>query len=143
VVKWPGLEADHSPPSSAEVKGVELYPHSPNTPSWRGAQLKHNQSMPCLLIIMHMVKCDILLNDKGMDKNEIHLSIMYPSLPNVFIPLQCSPLLLRKRSLEIRGESSINLVSPRHENVWGSGGMTAHSLALVGGEWSALPRGPG
>jgi hypothetical protein len=35
-----GREADHSPPSSAEVKElVELYVHSPNTPSWRSAQL--------------------------------------------------------------------------------------------------------
>jgi hypothetical protein len=35
-----GREADHSPPSSAEVKEwVELYLHSPNAPSWRGAQL--------------------------------------------------------------------------------------------------------
>jgi hypothetical protein len=35
-----GRESDHSPPSSAEVKEwVELYLHSPNTPSWRGAQL--------------------------------------------------------------------------------------------------------
>jgi hypothetical protein len=35
-----GREADHSPPSNAEVKDwVELYLHSPNTPSWRGAQL--------------------------------------------------------------------------------------------------------
>jgi hypothetical protein len=35
-----GREADHSPPSSAEVKEwVELYLHSPNTPSWRGVQL--------------------------------------------------------------------------------------------------------
>jgi hypothetical protein len=35
-----GREADHSPPSSAEVKEwVEMYLHSPNTPSWRGAQL--------------------------------------------------------------------------------------------------------
>jgi hypothetical protein len=41
-VKRPGCEADHSPPSSAEVKEcVELYLHSPNMPSWRGAQLKH------------------------------------------------------------------------------------------------------
>jgi hypothetical protein len=33
-VKRPGLEADHSPPSSAEVKEcVELYLHSPDTPS--------------------------------------------------------------------------------------------------------------
>jgi hypothetical protein len=37
-----GREADHSPPSSAEVKEwVELYPHSPNTPSWSGAQGEH------------------------------------------------------------------------------------------------------
>jgi hypothetical protein len=41
-VKRPGREADQSPPSSAEVKEwVELYLHSPNTPSWHGAQLKH------------------------------------------------------------------------------------------------------
>jgi hypothetical protein len=41
-VKRPGREAGHSPPSSAEVKEcVELYIHSPNMPSWGGAQLKH------------------------------------------------------------------------------------------------------
>jgi hypothetical protein len=41
-VKRPGREADHSPPSSAEVKEcVELYLHLPHTPSWRGSQLKH------------------------------------------------------------------------------------------------------
>jgi hypothetical protein len=35
-----GREADHSPPSSAEVKEwVELYLHSPSTPSRHGAQL--------------------------------------------------------------------------------------------------------
>jgi hypothetical protein len=34
----PGREADHSPPSGAEVKEfVELCFRSPNTPSWRGA----------------------------------------------------------------------------------------------------------
>jgi hypothetical protein len=33
-VKWPGRETDHSPPSSTEAKKyVELYLHSPNTPS--------------------------------------------------------------------------------------------------------------
>jgi hypothetical protein len=37
-IKRPGREADHSPPSSAEVKEcVELYLHFTNTPSWRGA----------------------------------------------------------------------------------------------------------
>jgi hypothetical protein len=45
VVKRPGREADHWHPSSAEVKGwVELYLHSPNSPSWRGAQLKHRDT---------------------------------------------------------------------------------------------------
>jgi hypothetical protein len=43
-VKRLGREADHSPPSSAEVKEcVELYPHSLSTPLWRGAQLKEAQ----------------------------------------------------------------------------------------------------
>jgi hypothetical protein len=37
-VKRPAGEADHSSPSSAEVKEcVELYPHSTNTSSWSGA----------------------------------------------------------------------------------------------------------
>jgi hypothetical protein len=37
-VKRPEREADHSPPCSAEVKEcMELYLHSPNMPSWRGA----------------------------------------------------------------------------------------------------------
>jgi hypothetical protein len=44
-VKWSWREADHSPPSSAEVKGwMELYHHSPNTPSWRGAPLKNRDN---------------------------------------------------------------------------------------------------
>jgi hypothetical protein len=41
-VKWPEREADPSPPSSVNVNEfVELYFHIPNTPSWRGVQLKH------------------------------------------------------------------------------------------------------
>jgi hypothetical protein len=44
-VKLPGREADNSPPSSVEVKEcVELYIHSLNTPSWRGAQSKHRDN---------------------------------------------------------------------------------------------------
>jgi hypothetical protein len=44
-VKRSGREGDDSPPSSAEVKEwVGLYLHSPNTPSWRGAQLKHRDN---------------------------------------------------------------------------------------------------
>jgi hypothetical protein len=42
---FPEGEADHSPPSSAEVKEcVELYLQSPNTPSWCGARLKHRDN---------------------------------------------------------------------------------------------------
>jgi hypothetical protein len=38
-------EADHSPPSSAQVKEwVELYLHSSNTPSWRGAQIRYRDN---------------------------------------------------------------------------------------------------
>jgi hypothetical protein len=37
-VNRPGREADHSPPSNAEVKdSVELYLHSTSTSSWRDA----------------------------------------------------------------------------------------------------------
>jgi len=44
-VKRPELEADHSPPSSAEIKQcVEIYLHSPNTPSWRGCLVKHRDN---------------------------------------------------------------------------------------------------
>jgi hypothetical protein len=43
--KWQEREADHSSPSSAEVKEcVELYPHSPDMPSWHSAQLKHRDN---------------------------------------------------------------------------------------------------
>jgi hypothetical protein len=36
-VKWQGCEADHSPPSSAEVKNDEAIPPFPHTSSWHGA----------------------------------------------------------------------------------------------------------
>jgi hypothetical protein len=39
-------EADHSPPSSADVKEcVELYIHFPSTLPWRGAQLKRSTTL--------------------------------------------------------------------------------------------------
>jgi hypothetical protein len=44
-VKRQVREADHSPPSSAEVEEcVELYFHSLNTPSWRGAHLLYRMT---------------------------------------------------------------------------------------------------
>jgi hypothetical protein len=39
-----GREADHSLPSSTDLKEwVELYLHSPNTPSWRGLKKPGNE----------------------------------------------------------------------------------------------------
>jgi hypothetical protein len=47
--KRPGCEADHSLPSSAEVKEyVELYLHSPDKLSWSSSQLKA-QGQICFL----------------------------------------------------------------------------------------------
>jgi hypothetical protein len=46
-VKRPGSEADHSPPTSTE----ELYLHYPNTPSWRGVQLKHRDDFTFIFIV--------------------------------------------------------------------------------------------
>jgi hypothetical protein len=44
-VKRSGRKADHSPPSSAEVKEyTELYLYFPNTSSWRGVQIKHRDN---------------------------------------------------------------------------------------------------
>jgi hypothetical protein len=44
-VKWPELETDHSPTSNAEVREcMELYLYYLNTPSWRGAQIKHRSN---------------------------------------------------------------------------------------------------
>jgi hypothetical protein len=44
-VKRAGREADHSLPSSAEVKKMSgAIPPLPNTPSWHGAQLKHREN---------------------------------------------------------------------------------------------------
>jgi hypothetical protein len=48
-VKRQRREADHSSPSGTEVKEfVEPYLHSPNTHSWRGAQLKHRDNFTLL-----------------------------------------------------------------------------------------------
>jgi hypothetical protein len=62
--KWLGCEADYSPPSSSQVKEcVELYIHSPYTPSWSGAQLKKHRDnfsfsfISCAFRIKWNAKC--------------------------------------------------------------------------------------
>jgi hypothetical protein len=56
-VKRPGPEADHSSPSSAEVKCVYVYLYSPNKPSWRGAQLKKAQRQVYLCLYTGLLSC--------------------------------------------------------------------------------------
>jgi hypothetical protein len=55
-VKRPRREADHSSPSSAEVKEwVEQYLHSPNRPSWRCAQLKKVVVVVVVVVIIIII----------------------------------------------------------------------------------------
>jgi hypothetical protein len=68
-----GREADHSPPSSAEVKEwVELYLHSPNTPSWRGAQFGGAQGQLYLIYTL----CPRFLVSSGFVKRFHTLSYL-------------------------------------------------------------------
>jgi hypothetical protein len=61
-VKLPGREADHSPPSSTEVKEcMDLYLHSPNPPSWRSAQVKHRGNFTFLWVCVCWA-CDVVIS---------------------------------------------------------------------------------
>jgi hypothetical protein len=69
-----GREADHSPPSSAEVKEwVELYLHSPNTPSWRGVQLGGAQGQ-----LLHTFLLNSLQIRDFSDKDRFHFRQVLP-----------------------------------------------------------------
>jgi hypothetical protein len=48
-VKRPGREADHLPPSVAEVKNAWRYTSTPNTPSLRGTALSQTRLCSCSL----------------------------------------------------------------------------------------------
>jgi hypothetical protein len=72
-VKRPGREANHSPPSSAEVKNAWSYTSTlPNTSSWHGASLSTGATLPlysrsCLVAtadwLSHVLR-DLLYSDK-------------------------------------------------------------------------------
>jgi hypothetical protein len=65
-VKRPVCEDDHLPPSSAKVKEcVELYFHSTNAPSWRGAWLSTRTTLPYLYLCMQYIE-----NLKGRDHSK-------------------------------------------------------------------------
>jgi hypothetical protein len=58
-----GHEADHSPPSNAEVKEwVELYLHSPNTPPWRDARGSTGTTLLYIYILKDSAPCNYGLN---------------------------------------------------------------------------------
>jgi hypothetical protein len=71
-VKRPGHEADHSPPSSAEI--MEIYLRSPNTPSWYGVQLKKRRKKVFRIralfstYVSNRVGCHIVYGVKGEGK---------------------------------------------------------------------------
>jgi hypothetical protein len=66
--KQPGHEADHSPPFGTGVKErVELYFHSPNTPSKRGAQLKKHRDDFTLPPMGNGKSFPVKLNDRRND----------------------------------------------------------------------------
>jgi hypothetical protein len=76
-----GREADHSPPSSAEVKEwVELYLHSPNTPSWRGSQLGGAQEQLCLFYLLPLIYACLprVLFSSGFPTKSLYAFIMLP-----------------------------------------------------------------
>jgi hypothetical protein len=84
-VKRPGREADHSPPSSTEVKEcVELYFYSPNTPSWRGAQLKKAQGQLYLYLFVPVRK----------QMNKWNMKLVYGSMYILQICAICRCLIL-------------------------------------------------
>jgi hypothetical protein len=85
-VKRPGREADHSPPSSAEVKEwVELYLHSTNKPSWRGAQLKHRDKFTFYGQILGLYVQTVLSEVSVYRFDSIQQSFQQVMLMNTFI----------------------------------------------------------
>jgi hypothetical protein len=82
-VKRPGSEADHSPPSSAEVREcVELYLHSTNTPLWHGAQLKKAQGQIYLYLYLYLYPTEFRQFHVSEHCNQticLHLSLIKPS----------------------------------------------------------------
>jgi hypothetical protein len=51
-IKRSGREADHPPPTSAEVKKMWLYTSTPHTSSWRSAELvKHRENFTFYLTV--------------------------------------------------------------------------------------------
>jgi len=46
---------------------VEVYIHSPNTPSWRGAQLKYGDNFTFYLYLIEEERLQMCGNERGLD----------------------------------------------------------------------------
>jgi hypothetical protein len=80
-------DSNHPPPSSAEVKeSVELYLHSPNMSSGRGAQLKHRDNFTFYLYYSQLFQLKFNTNKitlefkRKHDFKHVHLFIKCISL---------------------------------------------------------------
>jgi hypothetical protein len=72
-VKWPGREADHIPPSSAEAKDGGAIPPLSHMSSWRGAPLPYGiRTMCTVVLLLHQVQrrvrrfCSSHLNQRAL-----------------------------------------------------------------------------
>jgi hypothetical protein len=91
-VKRPEREADHTPPSSAEVKEcMELYLHSSYTSSWRGAWLSTGKTSALTIIygcindeVLHYINFPLLLllNPSFV---KIFSSEFRPQTPSIYV----------------------------------------------------------
>jgi len=95
-VKRPGHESDHSPPSSAKVKGwVELYIHSPNTPSWRGARFKKSTETTLSYRTLSASRCEANWN-RYRDWNAQLVAFLWGRyVPVLLLRMEMSALYLR------------------------------------------------
>jgi hypothetical protein len=84
-----GRKADHSPPSSIEVKEwVELYLHSPNTLSWRGAQGEHRDNFTFIYVLVIICVAENIRPGHESDYSpeysaEVKTALMYTSTPPI------------------------------------------------------------
>jgi hypothetical protein len=54
-IKWQGLEGDHSPRTSVEVKKTWFYTSTPHTPSWRTPVVAISTELPQLFLLSALV----------------------------------------------------------------------------------------
>jgi hypothetical protein len=100
-VRRPGREADHSTPSSAEVKEcVELYLHSPNTPAWRGAQLKDRHNFTFTQALWTAETRGVLVRTPSTKpiSPSVYIMLAAAQITSKWIPSQSYQLILYKHS---------------------------------------------